>query len=171
METPSPQDIEKRFLDAYETYADAIYRHCYFRVYEKNLAEDLTQETFIKTWNYLVQGKEIDNIKAFLYKVAVNLVIDYKRKKQSLPLDDMKEKQVSLRHSTVEEGFMNTVEMHRIIEKMDQLEDSYREVITMRYINDLSPVEIAEILQITPNAVSVKINYAIKKLKQVIYQH
>jgi len=73
---------EKEFLDAYEKYADAIYRHCYFRVYNKELAEDLTQETFIKTWKYIVEGKEVKNIKSFLYRVAVNLIIDNSRKKK-----------------------------------------------------------------------------------------
>ena len=74
-QTPMPTDKkEQEFLDAYKQYADSIYRHCYFRVYNKELAEDLTQETFIKTWKYIAQGKEIKNIKAFLYRVAVNLI-------------------------------------------------------------------------------------------------
>ena len=52
---------EKEFLDAYQQYADAIYRHCFFRVYNRDLAQDLTQETFIKTWKYISEGKEIKN--------------------------------------------------------------------------------------------------------------
>src|SRR3990167_9783866 len=88
---------EKEFLDAYQQYVDAIYRHCYFRVYNKDLAEDLTQETFIKTWKYIAEGKEIKNIKAFLYRVAVNLIIDNSRKKIALVLDEVKEKEVSVR--------------------------------------------------------------------------
>src|ERR1043165_1036473 len=88
---------EKEFLDAYKQHADAIFRHCYFRVYNKDLAEDLTQDTFIKTWKYISEGKEIKNIKAFLYKVAVNLIIDHSRKKTALVLDDLKEKEVSMR--------------------------------------------------------------------------
>ncbi|MBX4200907.1 RNA polymerase sigma factor, partial [Candidatus Parcubacteria bacterium] len=88
---------QQEFLDAYKQHADAIYRHCYFRVYNKDLAEDLTQETFIKTWKYIVEGKKVDNIKAFLYRVAVNLIIDHSRKKKALALDDVKEKEASLR--------------------------------------------------------------------------
>src|SRR5579863_136343 len=93
---------EKEFLEAYQHYADAIYRHCYFRVYNKELAEDLTQETFIKTWKYITEGKEIKNLKAFLYKVAVNLIIDNSRKKTALVFDDIKEKEVSIRLYNVE---------------------------------------------------------------------
>ena len=75
---------EKEFLSAYEKYANDIYRHCYFRVYNKELAEDLTQETFIKTWKYIVAGQEIKNTKSFLYKVAVNLIIDHSRKRKDM---------------------------------------------------------------------------------------
>ena len=52
--------------------------------------------------------------------------------------------------------------------KMDDLEEKYRQVIVMRYISQLSPPEIADILGISTNAVSVKINYAMKKLRLII---
>ncbi len=159
---------EKEFLDAYASYADNIYRHCYFRVYNKDLAEDLTQETFIKTWKYIAEGKEIKNIKAFLYRVAVNLIIDHTRKKTSLVFDDVKEKEVSIRLYSMESSIIKHVEAEEIVKMLDGLSKKHRQVIVMRYINDLSPGEIAEALEISTNAVSVRLNYAIKKLKTLI---
>ena len=159
---------KKEFSDVYQQYADAIYRHCYFRVYNKDLAEDLTQETFIKTWKYMVEGKEIKNVKAFLYKVAVNLIIDHSRKKTTVVLDDMKEKEVSLRLHSIESSMIDSFEIKEIIKILDDLEEKYRQVIVMRYISQLSPPEIADILGISTNAVSVKINYAMKKLRLII---
>src|SRR3989344_7747615 len=98
---------EKEFLDAYEQHADAIYRHCYFRVYNEDLAKDLSQETFIKTWKYVTEVKEIKNIKAFLYRVAVNLIIDNSRKKTTLVFDEIKEKEVSVRLYSMENGMIH----------------------------------------------------------------
>ena len=92
---PVPQGKkEQEFSALYHQHADAIYRHCYFRVHNKDLAEDLTQETFIKTWKYIIEGKEIKNMKAFLYRVALNLIIDHSRKKTALVFDEVDRKSV-----------------------------------------------------------------------------
>lgn len=159
---------EKEFLDAYKNHADAIYRHCYFRVYNKDLAEDLTQETFIKTWKYIAEGKEIKNIKAFLYRVAINLIIDNSRKKTALIFDDIKEKEVSMRLYNMESQIFKNFQAKEIMAIMDGLNKKYKQVITLRYVDDLSPVEIASVLGESANAVSVRLNYAIKKLKELI---
>ena len=79
------------FLTAYDKYADAIYRHCFFRVFSKEKAEELTQETFMRTWQYLEDGKEVLNLRAFLYRVANNLIIDHSRKKKEERLDNFHE--------------------------------------------------------------------------------
>src|SRR6185369_164461 len=81
------QKIEREFLEAYDTYADALYKHCFFRVYSATRAEELVQDTFMKTWDYLAKGKDIENLRAFLYKTANNLIIDYSRKKREISLE------------------------------------------------------------------------------------
>ncbi len=159
---------EKEFLESYEKYSDAIYRHCYFRTYDKELAEDLTQETFIKTWKYIVVGQEIKNLKAFLYKVAVNLIIDNSRKKKAVSLDELgpnvgvKEKDSIMR--LIYDGF----EFNKIVKLFDELPDNQRQVMVMRYVDQLLPSEIAEVLGQTANAVSVRISQATNKIRQII---
>ena len=163
---------EKEFLDAYEKYADDIYRHCYFRVYNKELAEDITQETFIKTWKYILAGQEIKNIRAFLYKVAVNLIIDNSRKKKEVYLEDVaqKESRESIRLSNMEaqEEIFKRFETKEIVKLLDQLSDSQKQVMIMRYIDELLPTEIADVLGESSNAVSVRINQATKKIREII---
>jgi RNA polymerase sigma-70 factor (ECF subfamily) len=159
---------EKEFMEAYQRYADAIYRHCYFRVYNEDLAKDLTQETFIKTWKYISEGKEVKSIKAFLYRVAVNIIIDHSRKKTALVLDQVKENEASIRLDSVESAMIDNLEIKEIVAMLDNLEEKYRQVIVMRYIDQLSPPEIAKVLGISTNAVSVKLNYALKKLRSII---
>lgn len=175
-----PEEMEKHFLEAYEKHADGIYRYCFFRVYNKELAEDITQETFTKTWTYMVEGKEIKNIKAFLYRVAVNLIIDNSRKKKSLSLEGLnisgsnlptKDQEGVIRHSSIgdaEDKIFNKFEAQEIVKILDKLDDHYKEVIIMRHINDLMPFEIADILNQSSNAVSVRLNHGLKKLRQII---
>jgi RNA polymerase sigma-70 factor (ECF subfamily) len=86
----------QQFLAAYDNYADAIYRHCFYRVFSKPLAEELTQDTFMKTWKYLEGGKQVENLRAFLYRVANNLIIDHSRKKKEERLDALLEKSADL---------------------------------------------------------------------------
>lgn len=154
---------EKAFLEAFDKYADDIFRHCYFRVYNKETAEDLMQETFTKTWQYIAQGKEIKNIRAFLYKVAINLIIDNSRKKK-----EIKELDANIRPYYIEDKLFNKFQVGEIIKILDELTESQRQVITMRYINELMPAEIAKILGESANAVSVRISQGMSKLREII---
>ncbi len=161
-------DVQDAFLKAYETYADAIFRHCYFRVYHREQANDLMQQTFMRTWQTLVQGTEIENLRAFLYKVANNLIIDEARKKRE---------QVSL-DGLEESGFEPSTNPRPELEKsldhqalypyLQQLDEKHREVVIMRYIDDLSPKEIAQVLGESANVISVRIHRAIERLRHLI---
>ena len=119
-------------------------------------------------------NQEIKNIRAFLYKVAVNLIIDNSRKKKMLSLDEMensissKDNGGSVRQYTVEGEIFNKFDSGEIVKLLDKLTDNYRQVITMRYIDELLPSEIADILDETPNAISVRLNQAMARLRQVI---
>jgi DNA-directed RNA polymerase specialized sigma24 family protein len=70
------------FIALYDEMADQLFRHCFFKLSNRELALDLVQETFSRTWEYISSGKEVNNIKGFLFKVANNLIIDEYRKKK-----------------------------------------------------------------------------------------
>jgi len=159
-------DLKQTFLEAYDLHADAIYRHCYFRVFSKQRAEDLMQETFTKAWVYLSKGNEVENIRALLYRIATNLMIDESRKKKEDHLDALlQNNQISEPSYAGHQEIETQAILSDIIERMQELPDDERQLLTMRYVDDLDPKEIAEILEITPNNVSVKLNRAIKLLK------
>lgn len=161
------KDTEKRFLEAYELYAEAIYRHCFFRIFSKEKAEELAQEAFLKTWEYVAQGKEVDNLRAFLYRVANNLVIDYVRKKKEESIETLQAQERFHEPSVSgEKEVQKKVLLHQAVEVMNELPDDYREVLTMRYIDDMDPKEIADVLGITANNVSVRLNRAVKALQE-----
>lgn len=160
------EKTRQAFLAAYDEHADAIYRHVYFRLLSKDKAEELVQETFLKTWQYLDSGNAVDNLRPFLYRVATNLIIDYVRKKKEASLDAALEANPLAEPVGADE---RDVERKALLR---QVKDSFailsqedRDLVTMRYVDDLDPREIAELLGITPNHVSVKLNRAVSKLR------
>lgn len=158
---------QNQFLEAYDKYADAIYRHCFYRVFSKSLAEELTQEAFMKTWQYLDEGKQVENLRAFLYRVANNLVIDSVRKKKEEGLEDLLEANPSIEPSHDGRGDIEKEELaQEAIAAMRSLREEDKEILTMRYVDELDLKEIAEVLGITANNVSVRLNRAMKALRE-----
>ncbi len=159
--------IEKEFIKLYDRYSDAIFRYCYFRVWNRDQARDLTQETFAKTWHYLVQGGQLQNEKAFLYKVAANLTIDSWKKKKEISLEAIQDFGFDPGYDS-RPSLENFIAGRQALEELDKLDDKYSQAIIMRYINGLSPKEIAEILGESENLISVRIHRGLKKLKELI---
>lgn len=159
-------DVKKKFLEAYDLYSEPIYRHCFFRVFSKPRAEELAQETFIKAWQYMAAGNEVLNLRAFLYKVANNLIIDESRKKKEESLQALIEESESFEpahdgHRDIERGAL----FKEVIVVIQTLPHDDRDMLIMRYVDDLDLHEIADILGITVNNVSVKLNRIMKVLK------
>jgi len=162
-------EVEQKFISAYDTYQNAIFRHCFFRVFERELARDLTQETFIKTWDYIQQGKEVKNMQAFLYKTATNLIIDYVRKKKEQSLDAMTDAGFQPSNTRDELGVLDAkMEVEELMNILDTLDDMYREPFLLRFVEGLKPKEIALVLNEDVNVISVRITRAKRQVIQKI---
>ena len=162
-------DPEKTLLQAYDEFADAIFRHCWFRVSDREKAKELTQETFLKAWQTLLSGEEVKKMKSYLYRIANNLIIDHYRKKKSLSLDELQEDGFDPGVDETEE-LENFIAGKEAMELLDNISEPYRQVIVMRYVDDQSVTEIADVIGVTPNVVSVRLNRALKKLRS-LYNH
>ena len=162
--------LEEQFLKAYGAFADAIFRHCYLRVFDRERAKDLMQETFTRAWGYLAEGKEVKNIRAFLYQVATNLMIDESRKKKATSLDAMQEEGFDVKGEDARVEWGARLDAKQILPLLDQIEPPYREAVALRYVDGLSPKEIAEIVGDTENTVSVRIHRGLKKLKLLLHE-
>ncbi len=156
-------DLETTFLSAYSEHADALYRYCYFRLKKQELAADLVQDTFTKVWAYLAKGHEVENLKAFLYRTAHNLVIDEYRKHKEESLDVLHE-------AGFDPGFDDT---DRWIDKLDgekalallaQIPEEYREAMYMRYVDGLTNKEIAEATGSLENTIAVRIKRGLARV-------
>ena len=162
-------DIEKlkeQYLKHYDEHSDALYRFFAFQTSNNAVASDLLQDTFMKTWEYIAAGKEIQNLRAFLYRVARNTLTDYRRKKKSHSLDAITDTGVDFADDTdiLEERSIQS-DVEYVFEKMYILDDHHKELITLRYVEEMSIKEIAEIFQERPNTISVKLHRATEKLK------
>ncbi|MCF7844754.1 MAG: sigma-70 family RNA polymerase sigma factor [Kiritimatiellales bacterium] len=163
----SSESIEEDFAQAYEEYADAIFRHCAFRVFDRDLGKELMQDAFMKTWEYIAKGNDIDNVRAFLYKTANNLVINYIRRKnlrKVVSLEDMQESGFDIEGASGKE-IKESIDAKAVLSVLGTIKEPHRSLLVMRYIDELKPVEIASLIGGTANAISVKLNRAVKYLR------
>ncbi len=166
---------EAAYLEAYEMYADTLFRHAMFRISNRERALDLVQDAFLKVWDYVQAGNEVDQYKAFLYRIVNNLIIDEYRKKKSSSLDEILENDTGEMESRLSEGSAREIEEEFDVQKtaalirdrIPELPDTYRDVITMRYVDGLTPKEIAALIGISENVVSVRIHRGTHKLREI----
>lgn len=164
--------LKIKFINIYEKYADAIYRYCFFRVYSRQLAEELMQEAFMRVWKYLASGKIILNEQALLYQIARNLIIDLSRRNKVR--QNIEHTMFSGQNSFDEPSYdgKNILETRTLLGEMYQLMNKLspdsQDILIMRYIRGMSPKEIAEIFHTNPNNISVRIYKSLKKLSKYI---
>lgn len=162
---------EEQYIELYREYAPKLFKYCYFRVHSKEDAEDLAGKTFTKMWDYLAQGNKIDNYRAFMYRTAHNIIIDFyksSKKDREISIHSFGEDTVDIPQ---EATFVDDTETRAMIgdvqKRLQELPEQYREIIILRYINDLSIQEIANVTEMTENNVSVKLHRATEKLKSL----
>ncbi len=154
------------FLSAYDEFGDAIFRFCLFKVSDREIAKDITQDTFTKTWKYMISGKEIKDMKPFLYRVASNLVIDlYRKRKEDLSLEKIYEEgfDVPVKDTTEIDS-----EVQYILELISKLGDNCKSSLIMRFVEDMKVKDIADILNVSENTLSVRLKRCIRKLSESI---
>lgn len=167
---------ERTFLDAFEKHADELLRHASMRLPDRERAVDLTQECFLRAWDYLRKGGDIQQYRAFLYRILNNLIIDEYRKHKTQSLDAMLENEETsaavegtlLRDETnLFEEAAAAFDTKEALKLVSQLPDHYRVVVVMRYLDGLMPAEIAECLNESENNISVRIHRGIRKLREL----
>ena len=168
------ENLNMYFSESYDKYSDAIFRYCLYQTSNREKALDLTQDTFIKTWEYLSNNnsKKIENLRAFLYKVAINLIIDYRRKKKADSLDQMTEAGFDVR-SEIDEASVqeNAFDGKIALKALKNLDEKYKDVLTLRFVEDMDIKEIAKILEESENNISVRIHRGLEKLKNVLKEN
>ncbi len=169
----TPSQNAKRnviFNEAHCNFEYGLNAHAFFKTHNHEISQDLVQETYMKTWKYLVKGGKIDTMKAFLYHILNHLIIDEYRKKKSSSLDFLIEKGFEPQINNQSKNLFDILDGKNAMLLISKLPISYRSVMRMKYIQDLSLLEMSLITGQTKNATAVKIHRGLEKLK-ILYKH
>lgn len=164
---PEHDTIQQHFLEIYEAYHDELFRFCLLRTRNRDETLDKVQETFIKVWDYLRTGKKLDHVRGFLYRVAKNTIIDAARKKTTLSLDALIEEGSEYQPSENDSDFEKSHIIDEAIRELSRLPDHHREILQLRFIQDLTLQEIAQVYQESENTISVRIHRALKQARSL----
>lgn len=164
---------KENFIKLYDEYHVGIYRFLRVKVANEEIAQDITSDTFLRGWEYLSKNpdKYPENPRAYLYRTAHNCLVNYYRKnKKEVPMEeniieflDKKQKNAII---TDVSGKSDIVEMERIYKAIKGLSEDNTELITLKYIEDLSNSEIAEVLDKNEGAVRTALSRAIQELRR-----
>ena len=148
-------DIEQQY--------DKLLRYCYMKLRNRTLAEDITQETFIRSFeskDYHSIGKEM----AYLYTIARNLCIDSFRKQKDELIEDLPAKIQEMPESR--DKVESIVDRVSIEQALDRLTADEREAVVLRFSGELSVEDIAKSMDISRFAVRRRILSALEKLRK-----
>lgn len=145
-------------MSGLEEQYDKIYRYCFYKVKHRELAEDITQETFLRFLNH--EGyRNIDFHLPCLYRIAHNLCVDEYRRKKTLNLPEDEK----IADDMSEERMFNGVSVRMALEELDEEE---REMILLRYVNEVPVSVLCELFRLSRYAVYRKTTKALKKLEE-----
>jgi len=160
-------DQKKLFSQFYDQYIERIYRFVFFKVNSHEIAEDLTSETFTRTWE-VFQRQNIKNPSAFLYTTAKNLVIDYYRQKGRMQVISAENASIIDPAQDLEEKMKLDSDIEYIRKALIGLKEDYQNVIIWHYLENLPISEVANLLDRTEENTRVLLHRALQSLKQKI---
>ena len=158
-----------------DRYKDKLYSYIYFVVRNEEQTEDLFQETFVKAIVTIQQGRYSADGKfgAWLTRIAHNLVIDFFRQERNENVVSNDEVEIDLFNNanlsddTIETQMVNEQVLCDVRRLMDFLPENQREVVYMRFYQDLSFKEIAEITGVSINTSLGRMRYALLNLRRM----
>lgn len=156
-------------------YKNRVYSYIYYIVRNAELAEDIFQETFMKAIVTIKQGRYNENGKfpAWLTRIAHNLIIDHFRQEKNENLvscDDSETNilnNIHLSERAVEAEIVTTQILEDVKKLTNYLPDEQREVVEMRFYQNLSFKEIAEITGVSINTSLGRMRYAVMNLRRM----
>lgn len=156
----SSEDLEQAFL---VLNAD-IYGYIMARVRLREVAEDIVQEVFIKAWEKRTQfNPKKGSLKNWIYAIALNAVRDHFRRNKNRAVEELSENITG--HEDIE-GNTSNKQLHSLImEQLHHLNTKEQELLSLRYMQELSVEEIGEVMHMKYSATKVALHRATKKLQ------
>ena len=158
-----------------DRHQDRLFNYIYFIVRSKEVAEDIFQETFVKAIVTLQQGRYTNDGKfaAWITRIAHNLVIDQFRVERNENTVSNDEAEVDLLNDAklvegnIENQLVNDQVLKDVRMLVDELPDCQREVVFMRYYQDMSFKEIADATGVSINTALGRMRYAVLNMRRI----
>jgi RNA polymerase sigma-70 factor, ECF subfamily len=169
-----PVDPEEAISYLMQTYGNRVLHLAYFYVKDRHLAEDITQEVFIKAYRQWDRFRGDSSVYTWLYKITVNLCRDRARSawwRRLVPTDDAYvlahgEAQSAPPEEGPEDAALRMAQNEELMAAVMKLSDVYREAIVLYYYQELSTVEIAELTGVSDNTIKTRLFRARAMLKE-----
>lgn len=144
-------------------YYPAILRYCLWHMPDRESAQDAAQETFLKLVRFIGHYEHRGQFRAFLYRIAANTCIDIKR--STPPADPITEQRLgTIRYA--ESGFQTAEDRQQLASAYTVLSEEQRELVLLRYGQELSLREIAAITGMPLRTVQTKLRRAVKLMRK-----
>lgn len=161
------------FAELYNTYITDIYRFIAFKVPTRDDAEELTSDVFLKVWDHLTSAdtSTVRGFRAFIYQTARNTIIDWYRKKSTTSEIPTELHQLQIPDDEIHplaEQTDKKLAIEQLTTLMNQMKSEYKEVLMLKYIEELSTKEIATVLGKKQTNVRVLLHRATKTLQDLI---
>lgn len=161
-------ELQNVLTNAHHDYEKMLNAHAFIKIQDHLMSEDMVQDTFLKTWNYLVKRGKIDIMKAFLYHVLDNRIIDEYRKRKTTSLEILAQK--GFEPSIKDSGrLFDILDGKAALLLIARLPEVYQKVMRMKYVQDLSLEEMSLITGQSKNAITVQAHRGLEKLKLLYY--
>lgn len=161
----------EEFLKYYEQCKTPIFTYLLYRVrFDREVAEDLTSEVFIKAFEHFDSFDRARSFKTWIFTIAHNHLVNfYVSRKEVTSLDEAIH--VTRDEVSVGDSVDTRSSISRVLSLVNKLSDAQRELVIMRYVNDLSYNEIASITGKAEGAIRTAISRALSSLRTIYSQH
>ncbi|WP_349409819.1 RNA polymerase sigma factor [Pseudalkalibacillus sp. SCS-8] len=159
---------EMTIEDIYEKYYKDVYHFAIYFTNNRNEAEDITQDTFIKAMRTIKTVKDPGKVKVWILMIAKNTAIDYSRKAGSRTIFPSIWKEERSTERTPEEEMVHKDSWEVVQRALLKLKPKYRSVIILRGIKEYTIMETAQVLGIPELKVRVDYHRAMKLLKKEV---
>jgi RNA polymerase sigma-70 factor (ECF subfamily) len=156
------------FGTLYERYVERIYKYVRVRVTDQNIAEDITENVFLRAFEAIERYQERGHaFSAYLYRVAQNQLVDfYRKKKEEAPIEVAD--QVIADFPTLDEGLILSDQVQEVQDALTTLPGDYQEVIRLRVVLEMPTSEVAEWLNRSEGAVRVLLHRALNAIRDAV---
>lgn len=156
------------FDEIYKKYLTPIYRYIYFRVRDKDHADDLTQEVFIRGFDKIERiDVENNNPLTYFFTIARNLLTDSYRLKRIETIAEEEAEKYLVHNDNPEKKYIETEDTAQLMKALKQISDLEAEVIILKFLKNFNNSEIAKLLDKTESAVRQLQSRGLKSLKKV----